>query len=448
LHPRLLLPIAVLATLACAPRRDAPNIVLVTVDTLRPDHLGAWGYPEGTSPALDRLVAEGTGFLTALAPRGQTWPTLASIQTSRYPVDHGLRKNGQPLPPGLATLATVLREEGWECAASVTNAGEVDWPGFEMLFREKTEDERAHEAAVAWISRPRRAPFFLWIHYFAPHKPFQPPAPFVELYDPTYEGTLTGSIEEMQRITASGAELPARDLEHLVARYDGEIRWLDGLLEDLFGTLDELGLDARTLVVLTADHGEELYERNHYFHHSASIYDTVLRVPLVFRWRGVVPAGRWIPGVTEVLDVAPTILELAGVRRRAEFAGTSLAPAIAGRAPVGERVAWAELEDRVVALRTDGLRFVHNPTDYDVPLGRDDWTAVYPIAREELYLHDRDPAERMNEAADHPELVAQLQARVEGWQAAHDWEERSREHRARAVSPEVRASLEALGYVP
>jgi arylsulfatase A-like enzyme len=445
---RIPLAFAALFLVSCAPRNDGPNVVLITVDTLRPDHLGGWGYPRGTSPALDRLVAEGTAFVTTLAPRGQTWPTLASIHTSLYPVDHGLRKNGQPLPAGLPTLAGVLRAEGWDCAASITNAGQVDWPGFEILFREKTEDEGAHAAALEWLAGRDRRPFFLWIHYFAPHKPFQPPQPYVDLFDPGYDGTISGSIAEMQRITARGTELPARDLAHVVARYDGEIRRFDGMLDDLLRTLRELGLAEETLVALTSDHGEELYERNRYFHHSASIYDTVLKVPLVFRWPGTVPAGRWVPGLTESMDLAPTILDLIGIESPDAFRGTSLADAITRKAPVRDRIAFAEIEDMVVSARTNEFRYVHNPTDFDVPLGKDDYRAVYPIAREELYAHDRDPAEQVNAAASRPDDAAALRARVESWQREHDWEERSRAHRRRGVPEDVRASLEALGYVP
>jgi arylsulfatase A-like enzyme len=444
----LLVIVAVASVSSCGRREDRPSVVLITVDTLRPDHLGCYGYARGTSPAIDRFAAESTGFLTAAVPRGQTWPTLASIHTSLYPVTHGVRKNGQSLPPGLTTLAHVLRDEGYACAASLANAGDVDWPVFEIVSRQKTEDERAHAAALRWLADHAGEPFFLWIHYFAPHKPFDPPDPYVDVYDPAYEGTITGGIEEMQRIQANEQPLPARDLEHLIARYDGEIRWLDGLLEDLLATIGALGLDERTLVVFTSDHGEELYERNGYLHHSASIYDSVLKVPLLFRWPGAVPAGRWIRGIAESLDVAPTVLDLIGVDAPAPFEGQSLAPAIAGSADLRERSAYAEIEDRVVSVRTARFRFVHNPTDFDFPLGKDDYRSVYPIATEELYAHGDDPGERRNIADSRPDEARKLQERIERWQLRHDWNERSRVHRRRAIPADVRQSLEALGYVP
>jgi arylsulfatase A-like enzyme len=437
---------ALLALASCGAESDRPNVLLITVDTLRPDHLGGHGHPRGPSPVIDALFAQGTAFSGHTVPRGQTWPTLASIQTSRYPVSHGVRKNGQTLPEGVLGLAEILRREGYECGAFLGNSGGVGWKGFTPVLEQRDRDRALVSRARGWIRGNLAGPYFLWIHLFSPHRPFQPPPPFDELYDPDYAGPIDGSIEQMKRIAAERTDLPPSDLEHMLARYDGEIRYLDGILADLLRVTEETDTEDRTLVVFTADHGEELYARNHYFSHSASVYDTVLRAPLLLVWPGKIDAGRWIPGIVESIDIAPTILDLLGIARPDAFEGRSLSPQIAGGLPPDRsRMAFSELEDKVVSLRTEDWRYIHNPSGFGFPLSPDG--AVYPIGREELYDHRDDPRERRDVAGDREEVVARLREVVARWQSEHRWEERSRLHAEREVPEHIREALEAIGYV-
>jgi arylsulfatase A-like enzyme len=200
---------------------------------------------------------------------------------------------------------------------------------------------------------------------------------------------------------------------------------------------------------LTADHGEDLYERNYYFSHSASVYDSSLRIPLIFRWSGHLPPRAERRGIVEAIDVAPTILELAGCEPLPGAAGFSLAAQLrSGQLAESDRCAFGELEDRVVTLRDREHRFVYNPTDFDFPVGGEKWPdAVYPIEARELYRLREDPQERRNVAAEEPAVAAELERRVRDWQAEHLWEESSRRHAQRGVPEELRRSLEALGYV-
>ena len=446
--PRFALALSALLACACARPPDPPNILLITVDTLRPDHLGAWGRAVPTSPSLDALARQGAAWPSVQAPRGQTWPTLASILSSCYPVEHGVRKNGQAPPPDLVTLTGALRERGYACGAFLSNAGQAGWPDFEVV-----EDLRDHDAALlarakGWLRARADRKFFLWIHLFAPHRPFAPSSLLAERFDPGYRGPIDGSIEQMRAITASGVDPAPEDLAHMIALYDAEIRGLDGHVDDLLSTLDDLGLADRTLVAFTADHGEELYERNRYFSHSASIYDTVLRLPLVLRWPGHVPAGRLVPGIAEAIDIAPTVLDVAGIPVPPAMRGRSLRGVMEGRVPPDRaHAAFAELEDRIVSARTERWRYIHNPGNHAFPMEGGETGMVFPIGTRELYDLSLDPGERHNRAADSPEVVAELEALVLDWMAAHDWEEASRRHAEHEIPDDVRESLEAIGYI-
>lgn len=442
------------------PRPEPPDVLLVTIDTLRSDHLGAWGYPAGTSPAIDALAAQGAGFVTTIVPRGQTWPTLASILTSQFPVTHGVRRNGLRLREDAVTLAHVLGRAGYRCVAALANSGSAEWPGFDRVADDRGDDLRVRDAAVAFLKSQGRGagdatgagtagrrPFFLWVHLFAPHRPYEPPRALVERFDPGYDGPMDGSLEQVKRISEQRIALSPEDLRHLVARYDGEVRVADRIVGDLLRTLEEEGLASRTVVAFTADHGEELYDRNRYLSHSASVYDSVLRAPLVVRRPGQVPAGRWIGGLAESIDVAPTLLELVRVPAPSSFEGRSLARAVRGRGAAPDRPAFSELEDRVVTVRTERYRYVDNPTDFDFPLDPGDPSALYPIDREELYDHAVDPGERANRIRQLPAEAARLREQVEAWERTHDWDVASARLRGREVPSDVREALDALGYV-
>ena len=423
-----------------------PNVLLITVDTLRADRLGAFGNPDAPSPAIDALLRTSASFRTALVPRGQTWPTLASVLSSRYPVTHGVRRNGQRPDPDLPTLGTHLSAAGWDCAAVLGNSAKAEWPGFETTWDLRDRDEEVQRQAIRWLRRERSGPFLLWVHYFGPHRPYDPPASLRERYDPFYDGTFDGSIERMREITANRIDLAPEDLRQMLARYDGEVTSVDRLVGRLLGALREIGEEERTIVVFTSDHGEELYERNHYFSHSASIYDTVLRVPLAFRWPGAIEPAWKAGGIAEVVDVTPTVTGLLGLEALPGSEGKDLGPVLRGEPLDPERRSFAELEDRVVSLRSMRHRYVHNPTGFGFPL-RDVEGAVIPIAPRELYDHRDDAGERVNLAEEEPGVVRELEAAVAEWQRAHDWDAAGERHRRREVPEDLKRSLEALGYV-
>jgi len=286
-----------LASLLFLAATSAPNVVLVTIDTLRADRVGAYGHAAAETPTIDRLAREGVLVEDAVVQVPQTRPSHASIFTGRYPYEHGIRDNySTPLAPGTPTLASILRQHGWDTAAFI-GAYPVSRPsgldrGFAVFddpfaagdatTREARTERRAKEVvdkALAWLVRPRSGPFFAWLHLFDPHAPYEAPAPFGP--------------------------------RHARSPYDGEVAYADAQVGRVLAWLDEKGLRRRTLVVVTSDHGEGLGEHGE-DEHMFFVYDSTLRVPLVFSWPGRLPAGARVRGQFRSVDLLATVLELAG----------------------------------------------------------------------------------------------------------------------------------------
>jgi arylsulfatase A-like enzyme len=411
--------------LACGERAAAPppaapaaasapeRIVLVTIDTLRADHVGCYGARDAGTKTLDALAAEGVRFEVAIAPAPLTLPSHATLLTGLDPPEHGVRHNAHfRLRDEVPTLAEALRAEGFATAAFVSafvlergfglargfevydDALGVFAPGNELPGMAARSADRTVAAALAWLEQaPAR--FFLWLHLYDPHADYAPPEPFRSLF-------------------AGRA-------------YQGEIAFADAELGKLLARVGERWPDAGTLVVATSDHGESLGEHGEPTH-SLGVYEATQRVPLLMRGPGL-PRGRAVAGVARLADVAPTILALAGLAALPGARGASLLPLVEGT-EVAPRVAWVE------TLATQ-LDFGWSPM-----LGVRSATHKYVRApRPELYDLARDPGEQRNRAAEEPALVAELDALV------------SKRAGSAAVVPnrflagEERARLEALGYV-
>ena len=429
-----------------------PNLLLISIDTLRADHLGCYGYPRATSPTVDRLASRGALFTNCFAQRGLTSPSLASILTSQYPVTHGIRRNGPTFTGGELCLAEVLRKQGYACAAFFANPWIVNlkWQGFDPLL--PGDETGATEKAVAWLKENHGDPFFLWLHLYAPHNPFGPPTEYLDGFvDPKYDGDMDGSDYVLYGVTLERRELSGADLNHVLGLYDGEIRYSDNLVARLLATLDEAGQTENTLTVFTADHGEELYDRHCYFYHLASVYDSVLRIPLVLKWPGTIPEGIRIESVVESIDIAPTLLELLGIPKPAGFQGTSLAPTLAGE-ELDLGPAFSEWEDKIVTMRTTEHRYVFNPTGYHPRWANKRKVAgrkgdpFYPIGDRELYDLTAEPLERTNLVDRNNEVAAEMHRKVLSWMEKYGWvPDGSVTHDK--IDEELREQLESAGYV-
>ncbi|GAB4250182.1 MAG: hypothetical protein Kow00109_26140 [Acidobacteriota bacterium] len=427
--PAALLLATILAWTACAPgeesssRAQAPapafrNLLVVSIDTLRADHLQPYGYPRPVSPNLAALSGDAVLFEQAYTPVPITLPAHTSLLTGTYPAFHGVHDNsGFVASPELVTLAEVLRDAGYQTAAFVgsfildsrfgLDQGFSHYSdGFQTetldLVEQSIAEHRAAEVverALQWLRRvDRRRPFFVFLHLFDPHAPYDPPADF---------------------------PCPAND------PYDCEIAYADAALGSLFDWLRRANLYESTCIVVTSDHGEGLGEHGEDTH-GLFLYDATLHIPLLVKLPGGAAAGRRVTAPVRLIDVMPTVLQVLGEPIPEAVQGRSLAALWAGRERVPEPLlaetllpalnyGWAPL----YALRTERNKYIHAP-------------------RPELYDLETDPRETKNLVADSAALAASLKEQLEDLRSRYQVVTSRAE---RMVDPETAAMLRSLGYV-
>ncbi len=443
--------LAAAAMVACrGPGDRPPDVLLLTVDTLRADRLGVDGYAPARTPNLDALAARGVYFAQAVTPMPRTTPGLASLLSGLWPQHHGSREVGDPMTAG-TTLAQVLAGRGYRTLAVSTNASAGPKQnlaaGFERfvtyediverygdrLYRDLTD---APPDGVGWAEATTREavelvrqaapeePLFLWVFYFDPHFFYRPPSPWQDgvaadrcwrLYQ-----ELAADHPRAGLVFAGRDQEGRRALPHCSALYDAEVAYFDHELGRLIAALRDLGRFDDALVVFTADHGENLGEGGLYYEHGDNVHDASLRVPLIFTGPGIARA-RVDRGSASLVDVAPTVLSWLGVPagERPASDGVDLAPRLHRRGPDGrqgtERVVFAESAgamwnhnfERLTTGRTWGRVCVNGPR-YSLCQDLRQEPGVY-----RLYDHRQDPALTRDLAADHPEEVARL---LEAWQ--------------------------------
>ncbi|MCP4660098.1 MAG: sulfatase-like hydrolase/transferase [bacterium] len=423
------------------------NVLLISLDTVRSDHLGAYGYTaRDTSPQLDALIGSGVRFERAMAPRAATWPSLASVLSGLYPSGHGVIQNGYELPDELATLPKLLQAAGYQTGAFLSNMCRAHHRGWDELTCAGGADGKVNRQALEWAEGldPSR-PFFLWTHYFAAHSPYYNGGDLPQrVLDPDYDGTLRARKKVLDRVMEQQIPLDERDLRHLGAIYDAAVMGSDRIVGRLVERLRASSKLDRTLVVVLADHGEDLYEHHRFLYHACSVYQTGLQVPLALVAPGLLPEGESVAQAVELIDVMPTVLDLLGLKSPSEQHGRSLVPYLAGPGAGDDgRPAFSEYgSTRVRTVLAGHWKLVDNPDHHRPICFPDAPEDLYPIAPVELYDLARDPAETRNLAADHPVEVAALRALIRDRFAG--LAERSQRQ---VVSEELKEELRALGYV-
>jgi choline-sulfatase len=383
----------------------APIVAVYLVDTLRADHTSVYGYARDTTPELSRFAASSIVFETAVAPSSWTRPSVASLLTSLLPGRHGAVHLRDPLPAKATTLAERLHQRGFATAAFVANSVIYEkGAGFDRGFdvfkgirdREGRPSTRALaedvvSESLAWLRAVRGRPAFVYVHTMDPHIPYVPPAPFDALFDPKPTPESPGHDPREQAD-------PAAHRDAFVARYDGEIAYGDREFGRFVRGLEEDGVLERTLVAFLADHGEEFLEHGH-FGHGTSLYDELVRIPLVLKLPGRGYAGRRIKEQVQEIDVAPTILEALGMAADPAHQGLPLQRAIEGRA--AERPAALEISHRgVVAhgVRTDREKYIRR---------------FSPESDESLFDLVKDPRETQDTSESQRDRLRVLRALVE-----------------------------------
>jgi arylsulfatase A-like enzyme len=408
------------------------NLLLITVDTLRADHLGAYGYPRSTSPSLDAFAEEAVVFENAHATSSWTLSSLASLLTSLYTSSHGCWGNQSTLGPGFETLGEVLSTQGFDTAAFVTHFFLDRRYGLDQGFDLYDQDlvastaQESHlaissppvtEKAVAWLDRRRAlgegAPWFLWVHYFDPHANYL----FHE-----------GVSAEYGTPSPWGVSHTKLDM------YDGEIAFTDHHIGALLDALDASGFGDETVVVFVADHGEEFGEHGRYGHRR-HLHREVVQVPLMIRAPGVVP--RRVREIVSILDVFPTALALLGIHDGGLAHGRNLSAALLGGA-VPTRAVLAELKVE------EGNRIQMT----SISDGR--WKLILDAlaGESELYDLERDPSELQDVSAENPTVVGRLrkEMRLLVLQAVELGDLHGRGGELE-LSPEDLQRLRDLGYV-
>ncbi len=429
---------ALVLACGCAPSSGPPNLVLITVDTLRADHLQTYGYFRPTSPAIDALARQSLVFDNAIAPMATTLPTHTSLMTSTYPARHGILSNLRffqvpvTTTDELRTAAQMLLAAGYSTAAFTSSSplsrdsginagfevfrgpppwadgrGRIDIPAAETIGR-----------ALRWLDRAE-PPFFLWVHLFDPHDPYSPPPP----YDSKFED------EPKLRQWLAEHRLPPKLMERAVAAvnlYDGEILYADTQIARLLERIEDRGFDDDSVIVFAADHGEGLYQHGVMGH--GWIWNEQIRVPLMIRF----PDRRHgrLEGLASLIDVLPTVAEEAGLPLDTrQFDGVDLLR-----------------RQRVAALSQRELR-------QDGPMSRENYALT---TREWKYLYfanGTDRLFRLNEDAHetrdvirlHPEIAERMKA--ETLRLVAENARRTPLRILEEIPEHVRQQLEALGYV-
>ena len=430
---------------AAAPAFEYPraNLVVISIDTLRADHLGSYGYVRPTSPSIDALAARSLRFERAFAPRAHTWPSLTSLLTGLRPRSSNVRAAGELLAKGVPTLASTLQGAGWETGAFLANFCN---PGVKLFETARCgSDTDVAEAATAWLAARGDTPFFLWLHLMAPHAPYQPPPAFDRFRDPAYRGPIDGSTPMLHQAYLDGRELAPDDRARAIALYDGEVLFADFLVGQLLAQLERSPHARDTVIVFTADHGEDLGEHHAYWEHDCSIYDSSLRIPLLLRLPDGRGAGETRARIVENVDLLPTLLGLLGVPVPAGVEGRSLVPWLA-KDESGDGFAIAEIAGReqggeILSLRNDRYRYVYNPNAVAPQCSPKD--GPYAIGAEQLFDLSADPGETQDLEAELPQITEQLRRELLDRYAPRG----PGKPPLKATDKETLERLRALGYV-
>ena len=466
---------AVLLVLPACRSRSLPpprNAVLIVVDTLRADHLGCYGYQRPTSPNIDKLAASGARFVNGISSTPWTLPSIATIMTGLYPSVHGVVRRSElrscrespascrpvdVLDPSRTTLAEVLQRHGFETAAFVPGYGYTNplfgvGQGFDHHATVRRSARLMIEGLAEWLDSARPQRFFAYLHLLEVHAPYAAPdasqyrtddpdpvrsaratmhSEEVRRYeqfnfDPDYRGQMDGSVEALKAF----AQPAGRDLEHLIALYDQGIAYTDYWIGQLIAVLAQRGLTDSTIVLLTADHGEELMDHGG-LKHAATYYEEMMRVPFIIR----VPhegTGLVVDDQVGLIDVLPTLVDLLAVDEALAVQGRSIRPLLSGGS-LPERTLFGEaaMIPRMESSRTNRWKYIESD------------------AGPQLYDLQTDAGEKTNLCAADRDRCQPFAVQLREWRAAMQV---ARSQGAlptpppAAIDDQTRERLRALGY--
>lgn len=408
-----------------------PNLVVFGIDSLRRDHMSAYGYHRLTTPHLDRFAKQGVLFEQHFSPSIPTTPAYASMLTGMdtFGTDVVALRHAGPLGPHVKTLPEVLGELGYNTTC-IGFTGNPSSRGFQKYIDYESwlpdagtgrspKAQNLNDVAIPELEKlaGEDEPFFLFLRHMDPHSPYLPPIPYERMfYGADEKDPANPSMEPVYNFKPFGDFLKSwipegvTDQEYVTAQYDGAVAYMDACIQTLFSKIESLGLEDDTLVVVTADHGETLYEHECFFDHHG-LYDCTLVVPLIIKFPGRLPAGQRISDVSLIQDIMPTVLELLGIEQEIAFDGRSLVPVINGENT--EKISEFYITE-CTWMRKHGWR-------------TPEWKLIRALEPDfhfkpelELYNLIRDPGENVNVAEQEPEVAAFLEKRMRDYIAKRE----------------------------
>jgi len=423
---------------------NRPNVLLITIDTLRADHVGTFGYPVKTSPQIDSLASRGITFTNCMAQWPKTWPSMASLLTGAYPKTTGMRYKHSYMPSSLTLLSHIFRSAHYKTGAVVSNFHIGKTYGFHQGFdffleswEKKWKEEKEQKVfinkrpkvknytnativtdqALSWLDNlESRDKFFLWLHYMDPHGPYRPPKKYESYFlnSPSYPSHIIDrkNIPKYQRHHNEKTGKIIVNIDHYIRRYDQSIRYNDDEIGRLLERMSTRGQLKNTVIVLTADHGESLGEHNCYFRHGIFSYQASAHVPLVILYPNKLPKRLRITHPVGLIDVAPTLLELAHLTIPDQFEGQSLLYLV--KDPSGKTF-------RKAVFMESG----RNPKKPQLTIRSGPWKLIDVLnkktrrlmggAKRYLFNIDKDPGETKNLIDQHAALTKKLSRELWQW---------------------------------
>jgi len=383
------------------------NIILISIDTLRADHLGCYNYPRNTSPSLDKFRENAVLFRWCIAQSSSTLTSHASMLTSLIPSHHGaFFTRGQALPDNTQTMAELLKQKGYR-TISFNDGGQIAPKyglnqGFDRyesmsdnLKAEHLNFYRVVTKTMTWLDQNPDEKFFLFLHTYETHHPYTPKKRQLKLFESTYNGDLNWQItvEMIERINKGEIKLTDEDKQHINNTYDAEIRSMDESFGLLIDYLKKKKLYDNTLIIFTSDHGEEFGEHGTWAMHSHTLFNDQLHVPLLIKLPGSKFASRKVDHLVRGIDILPTVMDLLDEEMSKDFEGTSLVPLMKGIPP----------KKLVFTISQRDMQKTYDSAYWSVT------TRKWKLYDSKLYDLLNDPGELKDIAGSHEDLKTNLQ---------------------------------------
>ena len=400
-------------------RPSGPNILLIVADALRPDHLGCYGYDRPTSPNIDKFASEAVVFEKAMSNSSWTLPSIGSLLTSLYPHEHRAFHLMDSLPDECLTLTELVRNRNYRTFAIQTNPCisktynfNQGFQYFEGLLLEK--GEKVVNEFNALLKKNKNKPFFAYLHFMDTHLHYDAPEEFETIFEPEkINSPITGLVDSFIIRALSEISLPALDKQHLMNLYDAEIRYFDYCFKSIIDDLKKFGIFDKTMIILTADHGEEFWEHSS-FEHGHSLYNEILNVPLIIKYALNLPVKR-IKYFVQLIDLFPTILSITQIKKDFVVRGKDLIPSIFNNNTIKEEIFIEAMRygSEKKAILKDGWKLIHDTgvksEKSSDPLGGL-IQKINPKYKEgyELYNINQDFSEKNNLINNFPQIAIEL----------------------------------------